>query len=252
MFSFDDVIMWHDEITIVIIYSFHNKSILCIIVNRGNVSLFWRILANWQVPKQCFGTCQLCQYHSGLLHWRQGNFTIASMSLKQHKPWWVIMNSPMNHNITTTKPNKLTSRCRYKMADIWQTTFSNWFYPWWRHQMETFSALLAICAGNSPLTGEFPAQRPVMRSFDAFFDLRLIEPLSKQFWGWWFETPSCPLWRHIMSYRNCCITEVCSQGSNKKYGNIISNNGRIVGKPLFETIIVWYTDAYTRHSASMS
>ena len=39
-------------------------------------------------------------------------------------------------------------------------------YTWWRHQMETFSALLAICAGNSPVTGEFPAQRPVTRSFD--------------------------------------------------------------------------------------
>ena len=39
--------------------------------------------------------------------------------------------------------------------------------------METFSALLAICAGNSPVTREFPTQRPVMRSFDAFFDLRL-------------------------------------------------------------------------------
>ena len=38
--------------------------------------------------------------------------------------------------------------------------------------METFSALLAICAGNSPITGEFPTQRPVTRSFDAFFDLR--------------------------------------------------------------------------------
>ena len=39
--------------------------------------------------------------------------------------------------------------------------------------METFSALLAICAGNSPVPGEFPAQRPVTRSFDIFFDLRL-------------------------------------------------------------------------------
>ena len=39
--------------------------------------------------------------------------------------------------------------------------------------METFSALLAICAGNSPVPGEFPAQRPVTRSFDVFFDLRL-------------------------------------------------------------------------------
>ena len=38
--------------------------------------------------------------------------------------------------------------------------------------METFSALLAICAGNSPVPGKFPAQRPVTRSFDVFFDLR--------------------------------------------------------------------------------
>ena len=29
-------------------------------------------------------------------------------------------------------------------------------YSWWRHQMETFSALLALCAGNSPVPGEFP------------------------------------------------------------------------------------------------
>ena len=67
---------------------------------------------------------------------------------------------------------------------------------WWRHQMKTFSALLAICAGNSPVTGEFPAQRPVTRSFDVFFGLCLNEWLSKQSWGWWFETPSRPLWRH--------------------------------------------------------
>ena len=37
--------------------------------------------------------------------------------------------------------------------------------------METFSALLAICAGNSPVPGEFPTQRPVTQSFDVFFDL---------------------------------------------------------------------------------
>ena len=35
-------------------------------------------------------------------------------------------------------------------------------YSWWRHQMETFSALPALCAGNSPVTGEFPTQRPVL------------------------------------------------------------------------------------------
>ena len=65
---------------------------------------------------------------------------------------------------------------------------------WWRHQMETFSAQLALCAGNSG-PGEFPTQRPVTRSFDVFFDLRLNKRLSKQPWGWWFETPSWSLWR---------------------------------------------------------
>ena len=118
---------------------------------------------------------------------------------------------------------------------------------WWRHQMETFSALLAICAGNSPVPvnsphkgqwrrvlmfslictwinvwknnretgdfrrhsthydvivmnspvpGEFPTQRPVTRSFDVFFDLHLNKEMSKQSWGWWFETLSRPLWCH--------------------------------------------------------
>ena len=46
--------------------------------------------------------------------------------------------------------------------------------------METFSALLAICAGNSPVPGEFPAQKPVTRSFDVFFDLRLNKRLSNR------------------------------------------------------------------------
>ena len=67
---------------------------------------------------------------------------------------------------------------------------------WWRHQLETFSVSLAFCAGNSPVTGEFPSQRPVTRSFDVSFDLRLNKRLSKQSWGWWFETPSRSLWRH--------------------------------------------------------
>ena len=75
-----------------------------------------------------------------------------------------------------------------------------WILSWWRHQMETFFALLAICAGNSPVPGELPTQTPVTRSFDVFFDLRLNRRLSKQWWGWWFETLSRPLWRH----RNVC------------------------------------------------
>ena len=68
--------------------------------------------------------------------------------------------------------------------------------PWWPHEMEIFSALLALCVGNSPVTGEFPSQRPVTRSFDVFFDLCLNKRMSKQSWGWWFEMPSHSLCRH--------------------------------------------------------
>ena len=46
--------------------------------------------------------------------------------------------------------------------------------------MEKFSALLDICAGNSPIPGEFPAQRPVTRSFDVFFDLRLNKRVNNR------------------------------------------------------------------------
>ena len=88
--------------------------------------------------------------------------------------------------------------------------------PWWRHQMETFSALLAISAGNSPVTGEFSAQRPVTRSFDVFFDLHPNKRLSKQSWGWWFETPTHSLWRH------------CNENPMPKWGHA-TNWGRVTG-----------------------
>ena len=70
------------------------------------------------------------------------------------------------------------------------------YSPWWRHQIETFPALLAICAGISPVTGEFPSQRSVTRSFDVFFDLHPNKRLRKQSWDWWFEMPSSLLWHH--------------------------------------------------------
>ena len=77
------------------------------------------------------------------------------------------------------------------------------FMPWWRHQMETFSALLALCAGNSPVTGEFPSQRPVRRSFlEVFIDLRLNKRLSKQSWGRWYKTPLRWLWRYCNETAN--------------------------------------------------
>ena len=67
---------------------------------------------------------------------------------------------------------------------------------WWRYQMVTFSALQALYAGNSKVTGELPSQRPVTRSFDVFFDLRLNKRVSKQSKRRWFWAPSRSLWHH--------------------------------------------------------
>ena len=108
------------------------------------------------------------------------------------RPQWV--------KIDQYQPTTNREACVHFLSSVvMQSLLDEFIEPntWWRHQMETLSALLAVCAGNSPVTGEFPAQRPVTLSFDCFFFyLRLNERLSKQWWGWWFETPSHPLWRY--------------------------------------------------------
>ena len=81
----------------------------------------------------------------------------------------------------------------------------------WRHQMETFSVLLALFVGNSPVTGEFPSQRPVTRSFDDFFDMRLNKRLSKQPKRRWFQMPSRSLWRQCNVYPRGIVVSVCSK-----------------------------------------
>ena len=86
--------------------------------------------------------------------------------------------------------------------------------------MEIFSVILALCAGNSPGTGEFPAQRPVTRISDGFFDLRLDKRFSKQSRGWWFETPSDSSWRHC----NDSIQNSLLPRKYNKYIQCSSNN----------------------------
>ena len=80
----------------------------------------------------------------------------------------------------------------------WKTRFhlSIWSIPcMMTSSNENIFRVTCFCAGNSPVPGEFSAQRPVTRSFDVFFDLHLDKQLSKQCPGWWFETPSGSLWR---------------------------------------------------------
>ena len=137
------------------------------------------------------------------------------------------------------------------VTGLWGESVGHRWFPsqkasnatWWRHQMETFSALQAICAGNSPVPGEFPTQRPVTRSFDVYFDLRPNKRLRKQSWGWWFETLSPPLWRHrnenisiwwvmTSSYISWITWTVLEQlitvWNNDKFHNLIREQWRIL------------------------
>ena len=84
-------------------------------------------------------------------------------------------------------------------------------FSWWRHRMETFSALLGLCVGNSLVTGEFPSQRPVMWNFRVFFALRPNKRLSKQSRRRRFEMPL----RSLQRYRN-----VLTEWGQSKWRNI--------------------------------
>ena len=118
---------------------------------------------------------------------------------------------------------------------------------WWRHQMATFSALLALCAGNSPVTGEFPSQRPVKRSFDGFLDLRLNKRLSKQSWACWFEKQSRSLWRHRNVQGNWCRPVAINSPRPRQHGRhsiydffncIFLNETFWIGKRNFTRVII--------------
>ena len=115
------------------------------------------------------------------LQWRNGPVAFRNCYCDQNE-------APAKNNEISQHPFPGVHELRFSRDKYSRT--------WWRHQMETFSASLAICAGNSPVPGEFPAQRPVTQKFDVFFDLRPNKRLSKQSWSWWFETQSRPLWRH--------------------------------------------------------
>ena len=145
----------------------------------------------------------------------------------------------------------------FKCVYLLQNSINRVFLlPWWRHQMETFSALLAICAENSPVPGEFSTQRPVTRSFDVYFDLRPNKGLSKQLWGWWFETQSCPLWRH----RNVLHNNVSTFNVIPKSLSIISHYGDVIMGAIasqITSITIVYSTVYSdadqrKHQSSAS
>ena len=91
---------------------------------------------------------------------------------------------------------------------------------WWRHQMETFSALLTLCLGNSLVT------KGQWRGLWFFFYLSLNKPLSKQLWGWWFEMPSRSLWRHCNGVFH----------QNRPYLHVLVVS---TGQPLIRSVILY-------------
>ena len=91
---------------------------------------------------------------------------------------------------------------------LYKNTYSNYPISTSAYMMTSSNGNIFRATGH--LCGEFtgsPTQRPVTRSFDVNFDLRPNKRLSKQSWGWWFETPSRPFWRHRnVSVRLPCVT----------------------------------------------
>ena len=122
---------------------------------------------------------------------------MTSSCSRKTRAWWsYILNIWLNDSLDNIVRGQWVKYMLMNKPLALDMNLCRTFLSWWRHQMGTFSALLALCVGNSPVIGDFPSQRPVTRSFDVFFNLRLNKQLSKQSWGRWFETPSRPLWRH--------------------------------------------------------
>ena len=112
---------------------------------------------------------------------RNSVFTEVHMTLypQNEKRWKYVLIHVMGYIVHPMNDTHV-----WRCIEIWSST-------WWKK-----SRVTVICVRNSPVTGEFPTQMPVTRSFDVFFDLHLNKRLSKQSWGWWFETASRSLWRH--------------------------------------------------------
>ena len=135
----------------------------------------WCLSSSLKAGEKCFHSNFDCEIRSQFCTYYDWVFNVTSMNI------------PIIFIIRIVKPE------RFLYIKIWCIYW--WLSP---SMMTSSNGNIFRVTGNlcREFTGEFPAQRPVTRSFDVFFDLGLIKPLSKQLWGWWFEMLSCPLWRH--------------------------------------------------------
>ena len=136
------------------------------------------------------------------------------LSRRRQIPITKIFNRFVSYSLFNEYRDWVSYLCQVKLRIIQQDATviaESLDLSWWRHHMETHSALLALCAWNSPVTGTFPSRRPVTRSLDAFFDLHLNKQLSKRSRRWWFGMPSHSLWRH------CNVQDLRSNGHRMRF-----------------------------------
>ena len=126
---------------------------------------------------------KVIQTHKTLqIHWKDSNF-----GDKYDRKWLKYLFLGFDRkNLTGTFSNRLRL-----ISLAWLVSNHDDVIKW-----SYFPRYWPFVRGNSPVPSEFPAQRPVTRSLDVFFDLHLNKRLSKQSSSWWFETLFHPLWRH--------------------------------------------------------
>ena len=135
-------------------------------------------------------------------------------------PSGILSTETMSHHKTShasTKRGKYNAFCVILVIspnvaglclEEWLAVGPYWIFIMTSSNGNIFRVTAPLC-GEFTGPGEFPTQRPVTLSFDVFFDLCLNKRLSKQSWGWWFETLSWSLWRHSNA---CRVTQVRSSG----------------------------------------
>ena len=150
---------------------------------------YWSLRCSWSIA------CLRCYNNIFILNLTHGFYRLGKDNCKTRREAFKFWDLCLILEIWRWTSNTCSSVLSPPLAEIdpvslvWEKvmmTSSNW----------NFSALLAFCTGNSPVSGEFPAQRPVTRSFNILFYMRLNKRLGKQWWCWWFETPSRTLWCH--------------------------------------------------------
>ena len=178
--------------------------------------VFFDLRLNERLSKQSWG----CWFETPTRPlWRQrndpGHFLWKDpQATKRH--WWWITTGSCNGFVL---PGNKTLR--------WPMFIKLYDAIWWRHQMETFFALLALCEGNPPVTGGFPSQKPVSLMFSLISawingwannqdsdDLRrhraYYGSLTKRSWNWSLLCHSLDIFITLRRGSICCLTNVCS------------------------------------------